>query len=419
MVVGMQSIHFSSLPAELIIKILLDVELHNLLACRRVCRFLSELIEDAVELRYKIALGMAGLEDGPPGGLTIAERLERVEKYQDAWRNLNFTTSSPISSRLEKPHSGGVHSNSTVNGDVEFFQIGSPIKGRQEMHWMLTRRATGLGFMCKRDICVGLTLVSGNTDDQLYLELWNWKSGIMVLVHDRHIMVTEHSYLAVHAFDPEAKAPCQPLPSGTGYVCALRLPPFDSSLPVNIQFGRDSNPTRAVHGMAFQHRLADSVRLLELSTGRPAPASCYICFFLSAVQACLQQASSTSQTWFAWEQWGPSGSRTIILPSVSYGWWNALGTLGTKCLFLLVDMVSEQYRLAVYEFNPWVVAGGPDAIEEQAVVEHGVFVEPVHSRVRCRIDYDEDIIQHIGYACLTEDGVILDFQYLELRAYVV
>ncbi|OBZ75008.1 hypothetical protein A0H81_05607 [Grifola frondosa] len=418
---------------------------------------------------------MAGLEDGPPGGLTTADRLEMVEKYQDAWRNLRFAASSPILSRitpLRMPtsHSGGVYSRVTANGDVEFCRIGSPIKGRQDMYWMLTRKATGLAAIgvcdvdCSQDLVVLserttvdgvfqhvtvhlrsaasgfphplasrptlgaytfldessihgdiVALESKNTDAGLCVHLWNWKSGIMVLnirsanspgvlgcytfVDEHHIMVTEHSYLAVHAFDPEAKTPS---------------PPFDSSLSVNIQFSLESNPTRAVHGMPFQHRLADSVRLLEVRIGRSRLASCYICFFLSAVRACLQQASFTSQTWFAWEQWGPSGSRALTIP---YGMYIALGTLGTKCLFLSWDL-EPHCRVVVYEFNPWVVTGGPDA-EQEVVVKHRAFAEPVCSRVRCRIDHWDKILKDVWSACLTEDGVVLESKGSELRAYVV
>ncbi|OBZ74640.1 hypothetical protein A0H81_05613 [Grifola frondosa] len=452
MVIGMQSIHFCSLHVELVTKILLDVELHDLLAFKRVCRFLAELIANAMQLRYKTALGMAGLEDGPPGGLTTAERLERVEKYQDAWRDVSFSTSFPVLSRMApgvnpKSHSGGVCSGLTATGDVELCQTGSPIRGQQEMHWMLTRGATGLAAMricdvdCSQDLVVLFeTRVPG---------CWFHYSGIERVgdVHLRsaasgspHPLASRPTLGAnkvlyrssIHgdivALVSQKQTPNYACSCGTGNPgswCCTRLrsrgenslsaaaaryrlrmrtaaPPFNNSVAVRIQFSRDSNPTRAVHGMPFQHRPA--VRLLELSIGGVS-ASCYICFFLSAVHVCLQQALSTSQTWFAWEQWGPSGSRTLTFPYQP--WYKALGTLGTKCLFLCWDSWPKtQHHLLVYEFNPCVVTGGPDA-EQEAVVKDLAFAEPVCSRVRCRIDHWDEIPQGIRNAFLTEDGVVL------------
>lgn len=39
-------------------------------------------------VQYRIELALAGLEDGPPGGMSTSERLEALRAHQRAWQEL-------------------------------------------------------------------------------------------------------------------------------------------------------------------------------------------------------------------------------------------------------------------------------------------------------------------------------------------
>ncbi|KDQ56146.1 hypothetical protein JAAARDRAFT_36939 [Jaapia argillacea MUCL 33604] len=77
-----------SLPTELTITILNDLNLYTLLGCRRLSSHIKSIIDDTPILQYKIELGITGMTDGPNTTMTIEERRTRLKNYQDAWANV-------------------------------------------------------------------------------------------------------------------------------------------------------------------------------------------------------------------------------------------------------------------------------------------------------------------------------------------
>ncbi|KZT29319.1 hypothetical protein NEOLEDRAFT_1128037 [Neolentinus lepideus HHB14362 ss-1] len=81
---------WAELPPELIIRVLAELDLGSLTACKRVCHFFHNLIEDSTELQYKIELCVAGMDDGSSKTLSVASRLERLRAHQQAWAELKW-----------------------------------------------------------------------------------------------------------------------------------------------------------------------------------------------------------------------------------------------------------------------------------------------------------------------------------------
>ncbi|KAI0772792.1 hypothetical protein BD413DRAFT_34230 [Trametes elegans] len=128
-----------NLPPELLTGILLQLDLQSLLRCRQVCTLLKDLMDQDVRLQYQVELGAAGMEDGPPGTLTAAERLRMLKARQAAWDRLAWT------SREEIPMCqggvwelyGGVLAQGEGSRTLVFRQLPSAIRGIQEREWRL------------------------------------------------------------------------------------------------------------------------------------------------------------------------------------------------------------------------------------------------------------------------------------------
>jgi len=96
-------------------------------------------------LQYALALAEHGLCDGPPSPVTVVNRLELVEAYEEAWRT--FSWSEHLTLDLPPPHyapyiSGGalVLPIYEIGGAVRSFvvqSIPSPLRGIPERHWRI------------------------------------------------------------------------------------------------------------------------------------------------------------------------------------------------------------------------------------------------------------------------------------------
>ena len=53
-----------------------------------------------IRLRYKVELAIAGMVDGPSGGLTPSDKLKRLQEYGNAWGAAELAY-EPLSSRAE------------------------------------------------------------------------------------------------------------------------------------------------------------------------------------------------------------------------------------------------------------------------------------------------------------------------------
>jgi len=70
-----------SLHEEILLMVFSELTIPDLLACKQTCRNMSSVVENSVRRRYRIELYAAGLVDGPPGGLSIKERLQALDQY--------------------------------------------------------------------------------------------------------------------------------------------------------------------------------------------------------------------------------------------------------------------------------------------------------------------------------------------------
>ncbi|TBU56479.1 hypothetical protein BD310DRAFT_978879 [Dichomitus squalens] len=72
-----------SLPIELQIRVLLNLDDNNTLACRQVCKDFLKMIEDA-SVQYKVELACAGMVDGGRYGPPPTDRSRLLKVYQDS-----------------------------------------------------------------------------------------------------------------------------------------------------------------------------------------------------------------------------------------------------------------------------------------------------------------------------------------------
>jgi hypothetical protein len=96
-------------------------------------------------LQYALTLAEHGLCDGPPSPVTVVNRLELVEAYEEAWRT--FSWSEHLTLDIPPPHytpyiSGGalVLPIYEIGGAVRSFfvqSIPSPLRGVPERHWRI------------------------------------------------------------------------------------------------------------------------------------------------------------------------------------------------------------------------------------------------------------------------------------------
>ncbi|KAI0247884.1 hypothetical protein BJV78DRAFT_861149 [Lactifluus subvellereus] len=76
-----------SLPNELISNILEYTDYRTIIACRRSCHCLKDIIDVSSALRYTIELAAAGMCDGAPNGVGPTERLRRLRSSQTCWKS--------------------------------------------------------------------------------------------------------------------------------------------------------------------------------------------------------------------------------------------------------------------------------------------------------------------------------------------
>lgn len=94
-------------------------------------------MDDLSVIQYKIELLATGMEDGPPGGLSPAQRLEKLRKYQDAWRTLRMSRKDEVkmlSGQVWELY-GGVFAQGRGSRAIKFWQLPSVIRGVKEEEW--------------------------------------------------------------------------------------------------------------------------------------------------------------------------------------------------------------------------------------------------------------------------------------------
>ncbi|KAI0068303.1 hypothetical protein BV25DRAFT_1793722 [Artomyces pyxidatus] len=125
------------LPAELISNILEYLDCKSLLAWREVCRGFKASVDTSSLLRYQIALYASGMQDGPPGPIAVADRLAKLEAYDEAWRNLEWKAhaESALPSTSLWELYGGIWARSKGRKTLVFRQLPSRTRGVEERQW--------------------------------------------------------------------------------------------------------------------------------------------------------------------------------------------------------------------------------------------------------------------------------------------
>ncbi|KAH9946940.1 hypothetical protein B0H21DRAFT_822298 [Amylocystis lapponica] len=138
-----------SLSVEVLTLILDKLPVRDLLVCKQVSRFLSQIIDDSERLQYSIDLAIAGMVDGLPGGLCVADRRSMLKEYQKAWRDAEFPLQPVMSITNPQYDSIGL---SGISGNVflqqaptglEFVRLPSRIRGINAERWRIDSATLG------------------------------------------------------------------------------------------------------------------------------------------------------------------------------------------------------------------------------------------------------------------------------------
>ncbi|KAI0250500.1 hypothetical protein BJV78DRAFT_563719 [Lactifluus subvellereus] len=89
------SLSILSLPVELISNILEYNDYRTIIACRKSCRRLKDIVDASSALTYTIELVAAGMCDGAPNGVGPTERLRRLRSSQSCWESPSPTWFQP------------------------------------------------------------------------------------------------------------------------------------------------------------------------------------------------------------------------------------------------------------------------------------------------------------------------------------
>ncbi|KAF7798518.1 hypothetical protein EIP86_009739 [Pleurotus ostreatoroseus] len=73
------------LADEVLVLILLKMEFQCIIRFKQVCKRLLDVVENSIEVQYKIDCGVYGMVDGNTHKYTVFERRERLKAMQDAW----------------------------------------------------------------------------------------------------------------------------------------------------------------------------------------------------------------------------------------------------------------------------------------------------------------------------------------------
>jgi hypothetical protein len=143
------------LPTELILNVLDELDLRTLLLCKgvsswlefavlpelncvlQVCCFFRNVISETAIFQYKIELFVNGMVDGPPDGLDVATRLDRLVRRQAAWDNLKCTEDKSVDMLAGSVWElyGGVLAQATRREFLTFRQLPSQYRGISERVW--------------------------------------------------------------------------------------------------------------------------------------------------------------------------------------------------------------------------------------------------------------------------------------------
>ncbi|KAF9015535.1 hypothetical protein BDQ17DRAFT_1395802 [Cyathus striatus] len=133
----------TTLPTEILLKILEKLDFFSLIVCKCVCHLLQNIIENTANLQYIIELAVSGSEDGESSNnnLSIAERLQLLKKYQNAWDTELWHDEIKISMQrggLWELY-GNILAQNSTRGDLSFVQLPSKLRSIKQQQWVYSQ----------------------------------------------------------------------------------------------------------------------------------------------------------------------------------------------------------------------------------------------------------------------------------------
>lgn len=106
-----------------------------------MCKNFKEIIDGTAALQYTIELAVSGQRDNcryDPVD-SSKEKLDRLKKHQEAWKELKWSRDLkiPMSSGGLWEIYGGVLAQNTEQGEIQFYQLPSDLRGIEEKRWTL------------------------------------------------------------------------------------------------------------------------------------------------------------------------------------------------------------------------------------------------------------------------------------------
>ncbi|KAI0323839.1 hypothetical protein GY45DRAFT_1439440 [Cubamyces sp. BRFM 1775] len=131
------------IPVELQIRILLHLDIVDLVGCTTLCKHIGAIIKDSAILQYKLELCATGMVDtGGLPGLSVSERLSRLRAYEGSWYFTPLTSRPhPASKKLNQCSNLWKASDDTIaytsEGMFKLLRLPSVSRGVPEMTWSL------------------------------------------------------------------------------------------------------------------------------------------------------------------------------------------------------------------------------------------------------------------------------------------
>jgi F-box domain len=88
-----------TLSTEILVEILYLLQARDIIACSKTCRHLATVVLDQPNLQYIVSRHCAYVEDDDPPPSTTTDRLERLRRWEESWKNLD--TMAPSGGRFE------------------------------------------------------------------------------------------------------------------------------------------------------------------------------------------------------------------------------------------------------------------------------------------------------------------------------
>ncbi|KAL1739840.1 hypothetical protein HDZ31DRAFT_48695, partial [Schizophyllum fasciatum] len=123
------------------LRILLFLDYAEIARCEAVCRALRAAIDGTAVLQYKIKLGKLYMVNAGDlfGGIAVADRVQRLDEYAEAWRSLEWSTEThvPFEGNLWEIAGGVIACTSLLNQDINFVQLPSRLRQIEQKTWTL------------------------------------------------------------------------------------------------------------------------------------------------------------------------------------------------------------------------------------------------------------------------------------------